>query len=329
MARTLEELNRTLTELGERQEKRRRLVERWSILWQEIKRGQKQAERLAWHLSRKQQELEELEELSLKALRLYLTGCREERLSQERAQAAALRVQYEQTVHSVENIRLHLAEVESELDRARDWSSEWEMALREKRALLCTDGGTDNEKMATWAEEQNWRQCRAEELHQLAAAGREAITYLRAADGCLGEAGGRGRVMADHALSSMMIHENIDRARDYMNRAKQVIQILCVTCSAGSKERLRRLAVFRTGFFDELLADLEVEGRMVSIPTSGFGAWAIADTTLRKQIEQSRDSVVEAIQEVERELSRLEELAREEDADIARVRAELACITQA
>ena len=44
MARTLEELNRTLAELGERQEKRRRLLAQWSVLREEADKRSARAE---------------------------------------------------------------------------------------------------------------------------------------------------------------------------------------------------------------------------------------------------------------------------------------------
>ena len=68
MARTLEELNRTLAELGERQEKRRRLLAQWSVLREEADKRSARAEELKQILAKERRDVEELEGMSLKGL---------------------------------------------------------------------------------------------------------------------------------------------------------------------------------------------------------------------------------------------------------------------
>ena len=89
MARTLEELNRTLAELGERQEKRRRLLAQWSVLQEEADKRSARAEELKQILAKERRDVEELEGISLKGLWLRITGDREVRLSKEEAEALA------------------------------------------------------------------------------------------------------------------------------------------------------------------------------------------------------------------------------------------------
>ena len=60
MARTLEELNRTLAELGERQEKRRRLLAQWSVLREEADKRSARAEELKQVLAKERRDVEEL-----------------------------------------------------------------------------------------------------------------------------------------------------------------------------------------------------------------------------------------------------------------------------
>ena len=91
MARTLEELNRTLAELGERQERRRRLLVQRSALGDEARERSVRAEELGQQLAKERRDVEELEGVSLKGLWLRITGDREVRLSKEEAEARAFK----------------------------------------------------------------------------------------------------------------------------------------------------------------------------------------------------------------------------------------------
>ena len=68
MARTLEELNRTLAELRERQEKRQRLLDQWFVLEREEHWCSARAEKLKQILAKERRDVEELEGMSLKGL---------------------------------------------------------------------------------------------------------------------------------------------------------------------------------------------------------------------------------------------------------------------
>ena len=118
MARTLEELNRTLAELGERQEKRRRLLAQWAVLREEADKRSARAEELKQVLAKERRDVEELEGMSLKGLWLRITGDREVRLSKEEAEALAAQAKYEQALRDVEDAKNRLAEMGRELDQA-------------------------------------------------------------------------------------------------------------------------------------------------------------------------------------------------------------------
>ena len=111
---------------------------------------------------------------------------------------------------------------------------------------------------------------------------------------------------------TMMKHDTLDKARDYVDQAQRALsrfhtELADVDLIAGAQVSIGDFATFADYFFDGFFADMAVQ----------------------EQIEQSRDSVVRAGQEVERVLSRLEEMGREEEAGLARAREELAHITEA
>ena len=188
MARTLEELNRTLAELGERQERRRRLLAQRSALEDEVEERSARAEELAQILARERRDVAELEGISLKGLWLRITGDREVRLSREEAEALAAQAKYEQALRDVEDAGARLAELERALDGAPDCSAEREAALEEKRALLRAAGGPAGERIAALEEEIARREGWKKELEEAAAAGQETLACLGAADGSLAEA---------------------------------------------------------------------------------------------------------------------------------------------
>ena len=187
MARTLEELNRTLAELGERQEKRRRLLAQWSVLREEADKRSARAEELKQILAKERRDVEELEGMSLKGLWLRITGDREVRLSKEEAEALAAQAKYEQALRDVEDAQKRLAEMSQELDRVPDCTAEREAALEEKRALLREAGGAVGERIAALEEEIAARQSRKEELGEVIAAAQEVFSCLYEAIRELGE----------------------------------------------------------------------------------------------------------------------------------------------
>ena len=302
MARTLEELNRTLAELGERQEKRRRLLAQWSVLREEADKRSARAEELKQVLAKERRDVEELEGMSLKGLWLRITGDREVRLSKEEAEALAAQAKYEQALRDVEDAQKRLAEMGRELNRVPDCTAEREAALEEKRALLRAAGGAAGERIAALEEELAARQSRKKELGEAIAAGREVLSCLNAADGSLGEAENLGTwdMLGGGAFTTMMKHNTLDEARDYVDQAQRALsrfrtELADVDLISRAQVSIGDFATFADYFFDGLFADMAVQ----------------------EQIEQSRDSVIRAVDEVERVLDQLEDMNCQEDVGIA------------
>ena len=314
MARTLEELNRTLAELGERQEKRRRLLAQWSVLREEADKRSARAEELKQILAKERRDVEELEGISLKGLWLRITGDWEVRLSKEEAEALAAQAKYEQALRDVEDAQNRLAEMSQELDRVPDCTAEREAALEEKRALLREAGGAAGERIAALEEEIAARQSRKKELGEAIAAGREVLSCLNAADGSLGEAENLGTwdMLGGGAFTTMMKHNTLDEARDYVDQAQRALsrfrtELADVDLISRAQVSIGDFATFADYFFDGLFADMAVQ----------------------EQIEQSRDSVIRAVDEVERVLDQLEDMDCQEDVGIARTLDALMQVTEA
>lgn len=314
MARTLEELNRTLAELGERQEKRRRLLAQWSVLREEADKRSARAEELKQSLAKERRDVEELEGISLKGLWLRITGDREIRLSKEEAEALAAQAKYEQALRDVEDAQKRLAEMSQELDRVPDCTAEREAALEEKRALLREAGGAAGERIAALEEEIAARQSRKKELGEAIAAGREVLSCLEAADGSLGEAENLGTwdMLGGGAFTTMMKHNTLDEARDYVDQAQRALsrfrtELADVDLISRAQVSIGDFATFADYFFDGLFADMAVQ----------------------EQIEQSRDSVIRAVDEVERVLDQLGDMDCQEDVGIARALDALMQVTEA
>ena len=314
MARTLEELNRTLAELGERQEKRRRLTAQRAALEDEAEERSARAEELKQILAKERRDVEELEGISLKGLWLRITGDREVRLSKEEAEALAAQVKYEQALRDVEDARERIADLGRQLDRIPDCSAEREAAMEEKRALLRAAGGPAGERIAALEEETARRKGRLKELQEACAAGEEALSSLDVADDRLDEAENLGTwdMIGGGVFVTMMKHGKLDEAKDYVNQAQQAMsrfrtELTDVDLISQAQVSIGDFATFADYFFDGLFADLMVQD----------------------QIQQSRDSVVRAGQEVERVLSRLEEMGREEEAGLARAQEELTRLIEA
>lgn len=314
MARTLEELNRTLAELGEQQEKRRRLLAQWSVLREEADKRFARAEELKQILAKERRDVEELEGISLKGLWLRITGDREVRLSKEEAEALAAQAKYEQALRDVEDAQNRLAEMGQELDKVPDCTTEREAALEEKRALLREAGGAAGERIAALEEEIAARQSRKKELGEAIAAGREVLSCLEAADGSLGEAEDLGTwdMLGGGTFTTMMKHNTLDEAQGYVDQAQRALsrfrtELADVDLISQAQVSIGDFATFADYFFDGFFADMAVQ----------------------EQIEQSRESVIRAVDEVERVLDQLEDMNCQEDVGIARALDQLMQVTEA
>ena len=314
MARTLEELNRTLAELGERQERRGRLTAQWSALRDEAEKRSAWADKLARQLERERQDVEELEGMSLKSLWLRITGDREVRLSKEEAEVLAAQAKYEQALRDVEDARARMAEAERQLDQTPDRSAEREAALEEKRSLLRSAGGPAGERIAALEEEIARRKSRLRELQEASAAGEEVFSSLDVADDKLDEAEGLGTwdMVGGGIFVTMMKHDKLNEARNYVDQAQQAMsrfrtELADVDLISSARVSIGEFATFADYFFDGLFTDLMVQD----------------------QIKQSRDSVVRAGLEVKSVLRQLADLERDEEAGIARAQEELNRLVEA
>ena len=258
--------------------------------------------------------MEELEGMSLKGLWLRITGDREVRLSKEEAEALAAQAKYEQALRDVEDAQNRLAEMGQELDKVPDCTAEREAALEEKRALLREAGGAAGERIAALEEEIAARQSRKKELGEAIAAGREVLSCLNAADGSLGEAEDLGTwdMLGGGTFTTMMKHNTLDEARDYVDQAQRALsrfrtELADVDLISQAQVSIGDFATFADYFFDGFFADMAVQ----------------------EQIEQSRESVIRAVDEVERVLDQLEDMNCQEDVGIARALDQLMQVTEA
>ncbi len=276
-----EQLERQFSDL-DRQRDERRLRER-------------QTAQLA---AKEQEDVDKLESGGLRALLLSLAGDKEVRLSQERREALAARLQHEQAQRDLEDIQARIRALREEQRQLRTDRERLSALLEEKAALLKALGGAAGEALSALDQELEALEHQRREVQEALSAGRGARTALDRVIGSLKSAGNWGSwdMLGGGMLATMAKHERLDDARSGISCAQ------------------RALSQFRTE-----LADVDLGG--IHVPQVQIGEFAtfadyfldnfFSDWYVQQRIYDAQEGVGQVLRQVQRAIDGLEQLDRE------------------
>ncbi len=148
MDERLRELNEELSELNGRLARANGLERRLDDLRAQYEERKARVEETARLLTKEREDVEKLEKGGLRALLLSLTGDREVRLSQERREELAARLQYDQARRDAEDLEERIRDLLQEREELRAVRTRLEALLGEKAERLKELGGTGGTRLA-------------------------------------------------------------------------------------------------------------------------------------------------------------------------------------
>ena len=269
MEQRLEELNRELKQLNgalarqgqleaqlkdlqeQRAEREQRVMDTSRVFWEE------------------QEDVDRLEKGGLRSLLLSITGDKEARLSQERREALAAKLQYDQARRDLEDIDGRIRAALGEKERLRVDRIRRDALLEEKAGLLKQLGGAAGARLTELDQQLDALGHQRREVQEALSAGRSAETALSAVLDSLDSAEDWGTwdMFGGGLLSTMAKHEHLDDAQAGIGYAQQCLsrfrtELADVQHMEIPQVYIGEFATFADYFFDGLFADWYVQSRI-------------------------------------------------------------------
>lgn len=150
MDERLNEINRELKELNEALARQGRMEAQWKDLQDQRAERDRRVMETGRVFRKEQDDVDRLEKGGLRALLLSLTGDREVRLSKERREALAAKLQYDQAQRDLEDLDGRIGVLLREKDGLRIDRIRRDALLEEKGELLKALGGETGARLAGW-----------------------------------------------------------------------------------------------------------------------------------------------------------------------------------
>lgn len=262
----LEEINRQLEELAMQQCRREKLEATLGDLRAQCRERQSRESETARILEREEADVTRLEGVSLKGLLLSLTGGKDERLHQERREAAAARLQHDQAARDLLYIQGQLDRAEEEYRSLQEVPRRQRNLLEEKAALLMAQGSAAGHALTQVEAELNGVRAQRRELGEAVSAGRQARAALERVLGELDSAEGWGvwDMLGGGLVTTIIKHGHIDDAKSGLDEAQCALsrfrtELADVNITDCPQVEVGGFATFADYFFDGLLADWYVQ----------------------------------------------------------------------
>ena len=262
MDERLRELNEELSELNGRLARANGLERRLDDLRAQYEERKARVEETARLLTKEREDVEKLEKGGLRALLLSLTGDREVRLSQERREELAARLQYDQARRDAEDLEERIRDLLQEREELRAIRTQLEALLGEKAERLKELGGTGGTRLA---ELDRALDALAEALH----AGRQAEQALSGVLDSLdsAESWGTWDMLGGGLFTTMAKHGHIDDARAGIDHAQRALsrfrtELADVRDMELPQVQVGEFATFADYFFDGFFMDWMVQSKI-------------------------------------------------------------------
>ena len=299
----MREFDAELKDLRERIARLRRNMVRLETLRGQEAEALADAERLRRVWSAEQKDVEDLGRLSFASIAAKLSGCGEERLEREEAEACAARMKYDAAERQLAEIRQEIAGCEAELRADQGCEARFQQVLEEKREALKLENSAAAERIIALEERLAELQSRLRELEEARSAGEDVSRRLDQVLASLGSAENWGTwdVIGGGLLTDMMKYSRLDEAQHSMEQMQSALR--------RYRRELADVAALHIGDFrpDGFTWTLDV------LFDNIFFDWSVLE-----QISNSRDRVEDLRRQVGRTQGQLNlefnQVCRERDA---------------
>jgi len=252
--------------------------------------------------------------MSLTRLVNTVLGRLDAQLAQEKKEALAAKLKYDQAVREQADIHEQVTRLTIERNQYLDCEQTYNELYTQKRLGLLTSGAPEAQKVLVQTEQLNAANGRLKEVREAIQAGQRVLTSLDNASSSLGHAEGWGvyDLFGGGLIADVAKHSHIDDAQDSAEQAQSDLQR-----------------------FKTELMDVQIN-TPIQMETGGFAKFAdfffdglIADWFMQSRISDSQDSVTEVRSQVRTILDKLSQLEADEIQQIAQLQKSLeALVTQ-
>ena len=218
---------------------------------------------------KEQDDVDRLEKGGLRALLLSLTGDREVRLSQERREELAARLQYDQARRDAEDLEERIRDLLQEREELRAVRTRLEALLGEKAERLKELGGTGGTRLAELDRALDALAAQRREVGEALHAGRQAEQALSGVLDSLdsAESWGTWDMLGGGLFTTMAKHGHIDDARAGIDHAQRALsrfrtELADVRDMELPQVQIGEFATFADYFFDGFFMDWMVQSKI-------------------------------------------------------------------
>ena len=266
---TREELDRELEQARQALDRARKLDAVLRELREQEERCRQAEEQARDVLAWEQEDVEELEGMSLTSFWARLKGEREERLDRERREALAAKARYDAACRDREDLERRTAAVRKEREGLLAQQARYQALLEEKEDLLRRSGGAPARELIRLEEDAGEIRRQLREVQEAAAAGEQARRALEEMLSALDSASDWGTwdLFGGGMLVTMAKHSALDDAQRLGDQARQALsrfraELADVTAVEVPDVELGGFAALADYLFDGLFADLYVQGQI-------------------------------------------------------------------
>ena len=269
MDERLNEINRELKELNEALARQGRMEAQLKDLQDQRAERDRRVMETGRVFRKEQDDVDRLEKGGLRALLLSLTGDREVRLSQERREELAARLQYDQARRDAEDLEERIRDLLQEREELRAIRTQLEALLGEKAERLKELGGTGGTRLAELDRALDALAAQRREVGEALHAGRQAEQALSGVLDSLdsAESWGTWDMLGGGLFTTMAKHGHIDDARAGIDHAQRALsrfrtELADVRDMELPQVQIGEFATFADYFFDGFFTDWYIQSRI-------------------------------------------------------------------
>lgn len=190
-----------------------------------IAESYKTMDKLERILSKEQNEIEELEKLSLKGIFHKVLGSKDDQLKKERQEYLQAALKRNEHKKSVELLEYERGILENKLEKLKGIEAHAERLIKEREKNLMRTGSPVGQRILTISKTIDESKHLKREIKEALHVGQQAIMVLQEMEGYLRNARNWGNwdMMGGKGMSTYVKHTNIDRARARLHKAQNFL----------------------------------------------------------------------------------------------------------
>jgi hypothetical protein len=213
-------------------------------------------------LDKEQYDVTKLEGKSLASVFYSILGSLEEHIKEERKEALAAKLKYDQTIKDMEDVKSEIAGLSAESEDYVNCQNDYDRLYDQKKQSMIRDAGETGQKVMDLSEKLSFSEANLAEIQEAISVGNGALEYLKNAHDCLGSAAGWGTwdIFGGGIISDLAKHSYIDDAKIHIEQTQRLLrrfktELTDIHIDSDIKIETDGFARFADFFFDGLIAD--------------------------------------------------------------------------